>query len=109
MHVIHRSTHVNIGSGTNISDAQIEDALRVLNEDYSKSNPEFPNPPRTTFVNEASNPDLQFCFANIDPNGNATSGITRTLSNKTNFDPDTEGDDMKKDNTGGKDGWDPEK
>lgn len=109
VHVIHRSTHVNIGSGTNISDAQIEDAIRVLNEDYSKSNPEFPNPPRTTFVNEASNPDLQFCFANIDPNGNTTNGITRTLSNKTNFDPDTEGDDMKKDNTGGKDGWDPEK
>ena len=31
-----------MGTGTNISDIQIEDALRILNEDYSKTNPEFP-------------------------------------------------------------------
>ena len=44
VHVVHRVSHANVGSGTNISDAQIEDALRILNEDYSKTNPEFPNP-----------------------------------------------------------------
>ena len=38
VHVIHRTTHHNIGSGTNISNAQIEDQLRILNEDYSKTN-----------------------------------------------------------------------
>ena len=46
IHIIHKNSHSNIGSGTNISNAQIEDALRVLNEDYSKTNPEHPNPPR---------------------------------------------------------------
>ena len=40
VHVVHRSTHANIGSGTNISDEQIKDAIRVLNEDYSKTNAE---------------------------------------------------------------------
>ena len=107
VHVIYRNSHSNIGSGTNISDAKIEDAIRILNEDYSKTNPEFPNPPRNTFVNYAGNPNLQFCLATEDENGNPTNGITRTSTNKQNFDPDSESNDMKRNNTGGKDGWDP--
>ena len=73
VHIVHRVSHVNVGTGTNISDTQIADALRILNEDYSKTNPEFPNPPRTTFLSYAGNPDLQFCLATTDPNGNPTS------------------------------------
>ena len=107
VHVIYRNSHSNIGSGTNISDAKIEDAIRILNEDYSKTNPEFPNPPRNTFVNYAGNPNLQFCLATEDENGNPTNGITRTSTNKQNYDPDSESNDMKRNNTGGKDGWDP--
>ena len=106
-HVVHRVSHANVGAGTNISDTQIEDALRILNEDYSKTNPEFPNPPRTTFLTYAGNPDLKFCLATTDPSGNATTGITRTASTKNSFDADTESNDMKKNNTLGKDGWDP--
>ena len=49
VHVVHRNTHSSVGSGTNISNAQIEDQIRILNEDYSKTNSEFPNPPRSTF------------------------------------------------------------
>ena len=109
IHVVHRSTHSNIGSGTNISNAQIEDAIKILNEDYSKTNPEFPNPPRNTFVNWAGNPNLEFCLATIDPNGQPTNGITRTSTAKTSFDPDTESNDMKQNSTGGKSGWNPDK
>jgi hypothetical protein len=109
VHVIYRTNHTNIGSGTNISDARILDAIRILNEDYSKTNPEFPNPPRNTFLSYSGNPNLEFCLATIDPNGNNTTGITRTVSTKTNFDPDNEANDMKRNNTGGKDGWDPSK
>ena len=109
VHVVHRVSHVNVGSGTNISDAQIEDALRILNEDYSKTNPEFPNPPRTTFLNYVGNPDLKFCLATTDPNGNSTNGITRTSTTKTSFDADTESNDMKRNSSLGKDGWDPSK
>lgn len=107
VHIVHRSTHQNIGSGTNISDAQIEDAIRILNEDYSKTNPEFPNPPRNTFLNQAGNAQLQFCLAATDEDGNPTNGITRTSTTKNNFNPDNESNDMKRSTTGGKDGWDP--
>ncbi len=107
VHVVHRNSHPQPGQGTNIPDSQIEDQIRILNEDYSKTNPEFPNPPRNTFVNIAGNPNLKFCLASVDPNGNPTNGITRTATTKTNFDPDTEGNDMKRNSTNGKDGWDP--
>ncbi len=111
VHVVHRVSHVNVGSGTNISDAQIEDALRILNEDYSKTNPEFPNPAsvggRNDFLSYAENPDLQFCLATTDPSGNTTTGITRTASTKNSFDADTESNDMKKTSSLGIDGWDP--
>ena len=109
VHIIYRQTHANVGSGTNISNAQIEDAIRILNEDFSKTNTEFPNPPRNTFINLAADAQLQFCLAATDENGNPTSGVTRTSTTKTNFDADTESNDMKKNNTGGKDGWDPQK
>lgn len=111
IHIIHKSSHVNIGSGTNISENQIEDALRILNEDYSKTNPEFPNPPRNTFLSYAGNPNLKFCLATTDPNGNPTIGITRTATTKTSFDADdnTDANAMKKTATGGNDGWDPSK
>ena len=85
------------------------DQLRILNEDYSKTNSEFPNPPRNTFVNYAGNPNLKFCLATLDPNGNPTTGITRTQSTKNSFNYSTESNDMKRNSTGGRDGWDPSK
>ena len=114
VHVIHRTNHANIGSGTNISDARIEDAIRILNEDYSKTNPEFPNPPRNTFLSSSGNPNLEFCLATIDPSGNPTNGITRTSTTQTNWDADDQGgwgsdgeaNAMKKTSSGGIDSWD---
>ena len=115
IHVVHRTQDV-IGANTNISILQIEDQLRILNEDYSKTNPEFPNPPRNTFVSLAGNPELQFCLATIDPNGNPTSGITRTATAQLNWDADDDSNTtchqsngMKKTSCGGKDGWNPSK
>ena len=107
VHIVHRNTHVNIGTSTNISNAQIEDQLRILNEDYSKTNPEFPNPPRNTFINNSGNPQLKFCLATIDPNGNATTGVTRTPTTKSSWDADYEQNDMKEFSSGGIDNWDP--
>ena len=106
---MHRNTHPSVGTGTNISNAQIEDQIRILNEDYSKTNSEFPNPPRSTFKNIAGNANLQFCLASEDPQGNPTTGITRTSTTKTNFDADDNNDAnaMKLNSTGGKNGWDP--
>ena len=109
IHIIHKNTHSNIGIGTNISNAQIEDALRILNEDYSKTNPEYPNPPRNTFLNYWGNPNMNFCLANIDPSGNPTNGITRTSTTVAAWDADDnfESNAMKKTVNGGINGWDP--
>ena len=122
IHIIHRNTpnHTNIGDGTNISNAQIEDQLRILNEDYSKTNPEFLDTlqflPRNTFNDYWGNPDLKFCLATTDPNGNPTTGVTRTATTQINWDADDDSNDpchesngMKKTSCGGKDGWDPYK
>jgi len=109
IHIIHKNTHSNIGIGTNISNAQIEDALKILNEDYSKTNPEYPNPPRNTFLNYWGNPDMKFCLATTDPSGNPTNGITRTSTTVADWDADDnfESDAMKRTVNGGMDAWAP--
>jgi len=111
IHVIYKNTHQNIGVGTNISNAQIEDALKILNEDYSKTNPEYPNPPRNTFLNYWGNPDMKFCLATTDPSGNSTNGITRTSTTIADWDADDnfESNAMKKTVNGGMDAWNPSK
>jgi len=108
IHIVHR-TQDNIGANTNISNAQIEDQLRILNEDFSKTNSEFPNPPRNTFVNYAGNPDIKFCLATTDPNGNSTTGVTRTPTSNSSWDADddNEKNEMKLTSQGGIDNWDP--
>lgn len=108
VHVVHR-VQDNLGNNTNIPNIQIADQIRILNEDYSKTNPEFPNPPRNTFINNAGNPELQFCLATIDPDGNPTTGITRTPTSQLSWDADdnNEANYMKLTSQGGIDNWDP--
>ena len=106
IHVIHRAQDA-VGANTNIPDAQIEDQFLILNQDYSQTNPEFPNPPRNTFINNVGNPQIQFCLASIDPSGNPTTGITRTPTTNSEWNYDTQSNDMKQTTTGGIDNWDP--
>jgi hypothetical protein len=67
------------GSPTGITDAQVVDALRILNLDFSKTNADtaavIP-----AFVSRIANVGFQFRLAKLDPSGNCTTGITRTLS-----------------------------
>ena len=74
-HIIHKPGEA-IGSGQNITDQTIIDQLETLNEDLSAQNPGWQNvPPRWEAIK--GNPELQFCLAEVDPQGNATSGIVR--------------------------------
>ncbi|WP_400190853.1 M43 family zinc metalloprotease [Hymenobacter sp. B81] len=78
VHVIHT------GGANNISDAQVYDAIRILNEDFNKQNRD------TSDVIAAFQPiyarvGFQFRLAQKDPNGNCTTGITRTYSTQTNI------------------------
>ena len=69
-HVIHKGE--SIGSGTNISDAQILSAVEALNRDYRRTSADGG-------IAQGAGPDteIQFCLASVDPNGNPTSGINR--------------------------------
>ncbi|MCC2545544.1 PKD domain-containing protein, partial [Hymenobacter sp. BT175] len=81
VHVIHT------GGTSNISDAQIHDALRLLNDDYSKRNADTANI-IPAFQSRAAHVGFQFRLAKRDPNGNCTTGITRTYSPLTNVGDD---------------------
>ena len=69
-HVIHTN------GPENISRDQIVDQIRILNEDYSYTNPNKANI-RNIFKGVAANMDVEFRLATIDPNGNCTDGVNR--------------------------------
>lgn len=75
-HIIHQ------GGSENISKEQIEDQIRVLNEDFTRTNADTGNT-RAIFKPVAANPNIIFRLAQKDPQGNCTEGITRTFSSLT--------------------------
>ncbi len=85
----------------NISDAQVQSQIDVLNADFQLLNGD------NTLVGAAfapfkANVDVSFCLAKQDPNGAATNGITRTSTTVSSF---ATNDAIKKASTGGKDPW----
>ncbi len=88
------------GTVSNVSDAQIMSQLQVLNQDFRRLNSDVTNTP-TVFT--ASDPNIEFCLATVDPNGNATSGITRTSTTVASW---STNDYVKYGFRGGKDAWD---
>lgn len=74
VHVIHNGEAV--GSGKNISDAQILSQISVLNKDYQRLNSDAANTP-AEFQSVAGSFDVEFVLAKQDPEGLATNGIVR--------------------------------
>ena len=74
IHVIHNGEP--LGTGANISDAQIQAQLDVMNEDFSAQDPDFGSTPGQ-WSGAIGSADIQFCLAQVDPNGAAATGITR--------------------------------
>ncbi len=68
VHVFHSGEAV--GTGVNISDAQIQSAINGLNEDYRKE-------PGTNGDGAGVDVEVEFCLASRDPDGNPTNGIVR--------------------------------
>lgn len=62
-----------------ISDAQIADAIRILNEDFNKLNGDA-NQVVPSFLSRVGNTGFEFRLAKKDPDGNCSNGITRTQS-----------------------------
>ena len=77
-HVLHQ------GGSENISDAQINDQIAILNRDFTKNNSDTINAV-SAFQNLIGNCRVVFKLASIDPNGNCTNGITRHFDSNTDW------------------------
>ena len=85
----------------NISDAQIKSQIKVLNTDYSATNPDktaTPTPWKGLIIDSR----IRFALAKKDPQGKPSTGITRTKTDKASF---SSQDDVKSSATGGADAW----
>jgi len=85
----------------NISDAKIQSQVAVLNEDFNATNDQSNVP--AVFKPLIGNADFYFVLATRDPNGNATSGITRTQTSVISF---SSNGNVCFNAFGGKDAWD---
>ena len=68
----------------NISTAQVLSQIAVLNKDFRRLNEDASATP-SVFAAIAADCEIEFCLASTDPNGNATSGITRTTTKQASF------------------------
>lgn len=94
--------HVVFNNDTqNISDAQVNSQIKVLNEDYSATNTDRSKTP-SVWAGLVTSTNIKFELAKKDPTGNSTSGITRTQTNKSSFGDD---DSVKFTGQGGIDAW----
>lgn len=75
-HIIH-----NYGT-ENISDAQVRDAVRILNEDFRKMNSDTVDV-ISQFKSLVGDAEIEFRLAQLDPSGNTTNGIDRVASLET--------------------------
>ena len=90
-HIVHKT------SAQNISDAQIQSQLDVLNDDFRRMNADADGT-----WSQATDTEIEFCLATVDPNGDPTDGIQRRKTNKPSF---SSNDNVKFNNKGGLDAW----
>lgn len=93
---------VYYNSTQNISDAQIQSQINVLNQDFRNLNADKNNRP-SLFSGLAADIQIEFCLAQRTPTGQATNGIIRKQTTVNGFSTD---DKMKYSSTGGSDAWD---
>ena len=90
-HVVYAS------SAENISDAQIQSQLDVLNDDFRRLNADADN----TWP-QAADTEIEFCLASFDPQGNPSNGILRVPTTVSGFGTN---DAVKSSSSGGSDAW----
>jgi len=92
----------------NVPESALLQQLEVLSQDFQRTNPDAANTP-AALLGIAAGSSFQFCFADFDPWGNPTNGITRTFTDTVMFMDTWLGNThMFHANTGGMDPWDQE-
>ncbi|MCE7053855.1 choice-of-anchor J domain-containing protein [Algoriphagus sp. AGSA1] len=87
VHVIHNGDPV--GQGANVPFSQIEEQIRILNEDFQRMNDDAVNTP-AEFLPVAGQLNIEFVLAKQDMSGLPTNGVTRTLGPQNSYDPNTD-------------------
>lgn len=95
IHVLYNSAEQNI------SNAQIQSQIDVLNEDFRRLNADKVNTP-SAFAGNAADIEINFCIASTDPNGASTSGIIRKSTSVSSF---SDNDAVKNSSSGGDNAW----
>ncbi len=88
-------------SAQNISNTRLTDQIAVLNKDFRKLNTDANLIP-SVWQSIAADCEIQFCLAQRDPNGNATTGIERIATTTTSWSVNS---DMKFTSSGGANAW----
>lgn len=78
----------------NVTNSVINTIISTLNADYQALNADY-DQVRAPFASVRADVQIEFCLATLDPDGDPSTGITRTPTTETWFDPDTETNDMK--------------
>jgi len=86
----------------NISDAQIQSQINVLNQDFRRTNADSGQVP-AVWQSIRGDARIEFFLATTDPNGNPTNGITRTQTQVASF--SQAGNPVKFAATGGAAAW----
>ncbi|WP_317197860.1 M43 family zinc metalloprotease [Hymenobacter pini] len=89
-------------SAQNVSDAQVQAQIDVLNQDYAKLNADINKVP-AAFSGLAANTNIQFTLAKRTPTGTATNGIIHKQTKTTSW---SSNDAVKNSKRGGDDAWD---
>lgn len=95
--------HIVMDNPNLVTDEQVQSQLDALNADYAGENLDAVNVP-AAFASVFGKSQIRFCLAQRTPGGTATNGIIR----KTSLTTSTPGsnDPIKRNVTGGADGWD---
>ncbi|WP_339870310.1 M43 family zinc metalloprotease [uncultured Algoriphagus sp.] len=87
VHIIHNGTPE--GQGANVPLSQIQEQIRILNEDFQRLNADASNTP-AEFLPVAGSINIEFVLAKQNPMGLPTDGITRTVGPKSSYDPNVD-------------------
>ena len=95
MHVVYNT------AAQNVPQSQIDAQIRVLNEDFAKTNADASQIP-ALFTGVAAATNVQFVLAKRDPNGAPTTGVVRRQTKTRSF---SSNDAIKSFSRGGSDAW----
>lgn len=96
IHILYKS------ADQNLSAAQVQSQMVILNNDYSNLNADKLNTP-AVFATRAADSRIRFCLAQVNPQGKRTDGIVRKYTTADNFLAE---DAMKFSTQAGDDAWD---